>query len=206
MNMMSKATYGRGAKGIVPIVLLVAIVVALVAAAGTGVYFYKFAKPAAPSGAPAPEAGKTVGDKPTATPFQDVFDSLQVAAPGFEVPSASALPSLEASALNLSSASLPSTGVFRDFTAQTDTSYSYKLDVAVPEVQLDVPIVTTEPTESGTGSSGGSTGGSAGSGSDQGTPSAANCAQFSSIPSGYCSAVGDPNGIALCQACKAAGY
>ena len=109
---------------------------------------------------------------------------------------------LRASALNLSSAGLPSTGVFRAFTAKTDTSYSYKLDIAMPNVQLDVPTAPAAPAGGDTGSSGASSGG----GSSQSTPNAANCAQFSAMPSAqYCSAAGDPNGIALCQACKAAG-
>jgi hypothetical protein len=205
MNMKSKMTYGQKDKGIIPIVMMIAIFVAIAAAAGAGYYFSKSAKP----GAPAKEvgAGKADVTQPVSGQAGDDIDSLQISAPSFGAPSTSALPSLQASAFNLSSASLPSNGIFRDFTAKTDTSYSYKLDIAVPTVELDVPTAPAAPSGGSTGSSGGSTGGSSGSGGSQSTPSASNCAQFLAMPSAqYCSAAGDPNGIALCQACKAAGY
>lgn len=200
MNLKLEKKFGTAPRGFAPIVIVIFLVLAALAA-GAGVYVYRAGKTSPPAGAPADKDG---GQPVVGAPGEsgNGLDSLQVAAPGFEVPSSSALPSLQASALNLSSASLPSTGVFRDFTAKTDTSYSYKLDIAVPEVQLDVPTAPAETTAPS-----GSTGGSSGSGGQTTTPSAANCAQFSSMPSAqYCSAVSDPNGAELCRACKAAGF
>ncbi len=199
MHMIIEEKFSPVPRGFAPLIAIV-ILVALALAAGGGFYAYRAVKaPAAPA-APTPVAeGVQPSGQTEPAAGGDALAGIAVAAPSIEMPSASALPGLEVSALNLSSAALPSTGIFRDLSAKTDTSYSYKLDIATPEVQIDAPAAPAAP-------SGGSTGGS-GTGGGQTTPSASSCAQFSSMPSAqYCSMVSDPNGQTLCQACKSAGF
>lgn len=96
----------------------------------------------------------------------------------------------------------------------TSIGYSGKVSIAVPTVEIptpDLPTITPAPAPAPTTpSTGGSPTSTPPSGQSSPPPqaqvTASNCAQFSSIPSAqYCTAVGDPNGVTLCQQCKAAG-
>lgn len=186
---MSK-TYIPDRRGIVP-VAIIAVIAVLVLGLGA-VAFLIVRKTSAPSSSKAPGAPRTAAEQ---------LDALSIEAPRFEAPSASVLPALEATALNVSSPSLPGSGIFKDFSANTDASYSYILDIPMPEVKLTIPEITATTSTGDTGSTGGSTGGA---GSEV---NAANCAQFASMPSAqYCSQVSDPNGKSLCEQCKAAGF
>jgi hypothetical protein len=225
-------TYRTDNRGFAPIIIALIIAVVL-GAAGITTYLVMKKKAAGPS-APTPAAttAKVNGEVPTngAKPANpsNKLDSLHITAPSIEMPSSSSLPKLNASALNVSAPNFSGTGLFKNFTTNTSTSYSYKLDIPMPAVELTIPTITAPPTTAvpptgttggstgSTGASGapaGSTGGTGSSGStgttgqpSQATVNAANCAQFSSMPSAqYCSQIPDPNGQTLCQQCKAAG-
>ena len=109
--------------------------------------------------------------------------------------SASDLPSLELATLDLELPDLTAGGaVFPGFAVNSDFSAASDLGVALPVIADSdlVPENLPPPPPPGDG---------------QGDVNQANCAQFSAMPSAqYCSAVGDPSGRALCEACKAAGF
>ena len=116
---------------------------------------------------------------------QKSLDELEVKIPELDF-SLSPLPKLNVSSLNLSSPSLPGGNIFSGFSVDTNFSYQGNTDISSPAVpQLNIPVQQQQQ--------------------QQPTVSAASCAAFSSIPSGYCSMAG-ASGQTLCQQCKAAGY
>jgi len=187
--------------------LLVGLVILIVAIAG-GVFFVLRRPSPKPTATPSVNQSEPAAVQPASGQPQDEIGSLTVAAPSFDIPSSSALPNLDVSALNLTSANLPSKGIYKDFSVNTDTAYSYKMDIAVPAINITVPDLPAAGTTGGTigGTVGGSTGNTGSSGASQGAVTPANCAQFSAMPSAqYCTSVPDANGRTLCSQCKAAG-
>lgn len=156
--------------GLSPIVIVIIIVAIL--ALGGAVYFLVIKK------APGEKAG-----------VEKTLEELEVSAPIFDM-SLSPLPSLNVSALNLSSPGLPSTNLFKGFLVNTDFSYQGEVELSTPSVPFTYTAPSTPEEES-----------------QQGTVNAQNCAQFSTVPSAqYCSMVSDPDGRTLCEQCKAAGF
>ena len=143
----------------------------------------------------------------------DALQNLTVQTPSLDF-SASPLGALDVSTFEVGP-TFPGNAV-TNLPLNTSIGYSGKVSIAVPAVEIptpDLPTITPAPTTPSTGgSSSSSSSSSSTSSSSQSSPpaqaqvTASNCAQFSSIPSAqYCTAVGDPNGITLCQQCKAAG-
>lgn len=160
--------------GLSSIIIVIIIVATLVL--GGAVYFLVIKK------APGEKAG--VGE---------TLEELEVSAPTFDM-SLSPLPSLNVSALNLSSPELPSTNLFKGFPTDTDFSYKGEVELSTPSVPFTYTAPSTPQEETQQPS-------------QQGAVNAQNCAQFSTVPSAqYCSMVSDPSGRTLCEQCKAAGF
>lgn len=133
-----------------------------------------------------------VGEK--LTNIEKSLEDLQVQAPDLEF-SLSPLPKLNVSSLNLSLPELPAGDIFSGFPIDTNFSYQGNLDISVPSIQLNIPTQTPTQTPQIPSQQ-----------QEQDAVNAANCAQFSSVPAGYCSMVGNPSGVTLCEQCKAAGF
>lgn len=187
-----------GNRGLAPLILIIIIVVAL-AALGGGYFAVRSTPLGAKLGLKPATSEKGLAGETTAG--GDAIDNLSVTAPVFDY-STSTLPELKLSAANPGAPGAVSTSnLFPSLSLDTDFDYSLNLNVALPTVEFDVtpaaPAGETPAAPDGEQpADGGSQGGT--------TPSASNCAQFSSVPS--CSYVGDPNGKTLCEACKAAGF
>lgn len=139
---------------------------------------------------PAGEGG--LGGAVAATVGQ-ALDALAVGAPSLDF-SVSPLGELGLSAFDLGSD--VADDLFGNIGVDSDFSYEGDLTLEVPEAEIAAPTefsiempAEEQPSEGE---------------QSQSQANAANCAQFSSVPS--CSYVTDPNGRTLCEACKAAGY
>lgn len=128
-------------------------------------------------------------------------DDVQVTAPSFDFKT-SPLPKLDTSSVNVGDAALPSSNFVANAKINTDFSVDADTNFAVPTLDIQVPTIQQEPTNTNTTTGGGSTGSTGGTSSP--TVSASNCAQFAAVPN--CSYVTDSNGQTLCTQCKAAGY
>lgn len=172
--------------------LIVLIVVVIIGAVGAVTWFAvkKFSTAGKPSAS---------GVVTEATTDDQKLGEIAAAAPSLDF-DLGAMPSLDLSVLNVGGLDINARNPFPSFSVNSDFSADYDLDIAIPTVELDVPTASAAPAETpseeGSGASSGGT-----------TPDAASCAQFSAMPSvSYCSMVGDANGKALCEACKAAGF
>jgi len=136
--------------------------------------------------------GEREGGPGTATTEQ-ALDELTVGAPTMDF-SVSPMGELGLSGFDLGND--VAGDLFGNVGVNSDFSYTGSLTPASPTVQLTAPTdynvaapAQEQPPEEEQSAS---------------QANAANCAQFSSVPS--CSYVTDPNGRTLCEACKAAGY
>jgi hypothetical protein len=153
---------------------------------------------------------------PKATPktsVQKQLDAIKVSLPTLGV-SASPMPDLKLAPLNLAIPKVPAKNVMKSFSVDKNIGYTGTVDLPMP----DVGAIVEDKMGGSTGAPAGTpttgqpattptstapTGGTGGSGTNSSTPTAANCAQFSGVPA--CSYVGDTNGQALCNSCRAAG-
>jgi len=157
-------------------VITIVIIAAVLIAIGGAIYFLVIKK------APGEKAG-----------VEKTLEELEVSAPTFDM-SLSPLPSLNASALNLSSPGLPSTNLFKGFSVNTDFSYQGEVELSTPSVPFTYTAPSTPEEETQQPS-------------QEEAVNAQNCAQFSTVPSAqYCSMVSDLDGRTLCEQCKAAGF
>lgn len=179
-------TFGKQL-GFSPIIIAVAVALILIIS-GAGYYFVVRETPEEKKAREEKEAAKAV-------------DELRVEAPAFDL-SLSPLPSLNSSALNVSSPNLPASGIFPNFSVNSDFSYGGSTAISSPTVKLDYTPPAPKQEQSGGQQEQQQDGGQQQS---QSQVNQANCAQFSSIPSSqYCYMSGA--GQSLCEQCKAAGY
>lgn len=124
------------------------------------------------------------------------LDGLKVSAPSLDF-SVSPLGESGVSAFDLGEE--VSSDLYDDVSVNTDFSAG-SVSLSQPSVSLSAPtdFNVQAPSAPASGTDQGSSGSSAPS------VDAASCAQFSGVPS--CSYVSDPNGQALCNQCKSAGY
>jgi len=161
---------------------------------------------------------------PPKTDVQKTLDNIKIPAPVISA-SASPIPNLKFSSLNLAVPQLPGKGIMKSVAGKRDYNVNASASVTTPDVASMVQGEMPAGTPSGSGGPpAGETGGPpantpspaapsgsaaptttapAGTGSQAPTITAANCAQFSGVPS--CSYVTDPSGQTMCNQCKAAG-
>jgi len=139
--------------------------------------------------------GAPIGEKggPEVVTTEQALDELTIGDPGMDF-SVSPLGELGLSGFDLGGG--VSGDLFGNIGVDSDLDYDGDLTLDLPTVQLTAPtdfdIETPAEEQPSEGEQ------------SQSQANAANCAQFSSVPS--CSYVTDPNGRTLCDACKAAGY
>lgn len=173
--------------GFSPIIIAVAVALILIIS-GTGYYFIVRETPEEKTAREGKEAAESI-------------EKLKVESPAFDL-SLSPLPSLNSSALNVSSLNLPASGIFPNFSVNSDFSYGGSTMISSPTVKLDYTPPASEQ-EQGGGQQEEQQGG--GQQQSQSQVNQTNCAQFNSIPSSqYCYMTG--TGQSLCEQCKAAGY
>ncbi|MBN1585207.1 hypothetical protein JW899_02450 [Candidatus Uhrbacteria bacterium] len=129
----------------------------------------------------------------------EVLDDLQVSAPAMDF-SVSPLGESGLSDFNLGQG--VSGDLFGSISLNTDIGYGGKVTLTVPKTEISapnsyniqVPSSQQPPSQPPSGNG------------QPASPSvsASDCAQFSSVPS--CGYIPDPNGQALCEQCRAAGY
>lgn len=152
------------------------------------------------------------------TAIQKELQKIQVKTPSFDF-SRSPIPSLKISALRFDIPKLPTKGLMKNVAnpfkgmavAPSVKAPSPTIDVAaviaamtpqIPPPSVVPPAVPVPPVAPPAPAPAPQPAVNAPPQPDQAT-----CAQFASMPSAqYCSSVGDPNGAALCQQCKAAGF
>jgi hypothetical protein len=142
-------------------------------------------------------------DRPVEADPEQQLEALDVTAPTLDF-SVSPLGDTGVSDFNLG-ADVPKVG-FGNVAVDDDFGYSGDVSLTVPRVNVTAPtefnVAATTPPPTPTPPPAADP--PSGNGGGAPTVSAGTCAQFSAVPS--CSYVPDPNGAALCEQCKAAGY
>lgn len=165
--------------GFSPIIIAVAVALILIIS-GAGYYFIVRETPEEKIAREGKEAAESV-------------EKIKVESPDFNL-SLSPLPSLKSSALNVSSLNLPTSGIFPNFSVNSDFSYGGSTTISSPTVELDYTPPASEQEQGGGQQQ-----------QSQSQVNQTNCAQFNSIPnSQYCYMAGA--GQSLCEQCKVAGY
>ncbi len=166
---MNNITENKNIKTRGSIGILVIIVIAVLAMGG-GAYFFLL---------------KSSVKKSSQT--QNAVNDISLSVPSLDF-SASPLPDLNTSALNVAVPNIGGGNLFVAPSVDADFSYNPVIDIAAPNVQFSLPSIPQQQTTQPSGP----------------TINASTCSQFSAIPSGYCSMAG-ASGQSLCEQCKAAG-
>lgn len=182
---------------------LMVIVAAAILIAGAGAYLIMQKPPVEKTG----EVGiNKVGES---------IEDIGVSVPEFEF-SSSPLADLNVSSLNVGAPQFSFNNIFSAPAVDADFSYKSNVEISTPSPKIDFDmssIMTGKSTGQPSIPSGGNpsvpvteTPSTPAQGEQQGTVNAANCAQFSTMPSAqYCSMVSNSSGKTLCEQCKAAG-